>query len=50
MSDWTQEEYLSILTYIPSDDLETEYTIFDESLVPNAVDWVAAGAVNEIKD
>ena len=50
MSDWSQQEYKSILKYIPTDDFEKEYTVFDESLVPNAVDWGAAGAVNEIKD
>jgi hypothetical protein len=51
MSDWTQEEYSHLLTYIPQtpgDD--AVYATFDENAVPNAVDWVAAGAVNAIKN
>lgn len=51
MSDWTQEEYKSILTYVPHErDETTVYAEFDSNEVPNSVDWIANGAVNAIKD
>jgi len=51
MSDWTQEEYKSILTYVPHErDETTVYAEVDSNEVPNSVDWIANGAVNAIKD
>ncbi len=46
MSDWTQDEYRSILTYVPTLEGEENYSYFDENnAVANAVNWVTAGAV-----
>ena len=46
MSDWTQDEYRSILTYVPTPEGEENYSYFDENnAVANAINWVTAGAV-----
>jgi hypothetical protein len=46
MSDWTQDEYSAILTYVPTPEAEENYTFFEENnAVANAVNWVTAGAV-----
>ena len=46
MSDWTQDEYSAILTYVPAPEAEENYTFFEENnAVANAVNWVTAGAV-----
>ena len=50
MSDWTEAEYKSILTYKPMPESEKNYQYFPENAVPNSVNWVTAGAVNAIKD
>jgi C1A family cysteine protease len=51
MSDWTTAEYQRLLTYSPMPEDAKVYADFDENaVVPNAVDWVAAGAVNAVKD
>ena len=49
-SDWTQEEYESILGYRP--ELRTEERVFAEYEVSNAdsVDWRAKGAVTPVKN
>jgi len=52
MSDWSEAEYLSLLHHLPQVyQQQTDYEIFDENApVANAVDWVASGAVNPIKN
>lgn len=51
MSDWTEAEYKKILTYTPMPEADKVYETVDVNApVPNAVDWIAAGAVNGIKD
>ncbi len=50
MSDWTEEEYKNILTYKPAEEWIATDNFEPSNAVPNAVDWVAAGAVNAIKD
>jgi len=50
MSDWTDFEYKSLLTYIPDDqDEDAEYEIFEEEN-SSGIDWRSKGAVNSIKD
>jgi C1A family cysteine protease len=51
-SDWTQEEYKSMLTYEPLADSEIVYenTAIDMNAVSNSVNWVTAGAVNPVKN
>jgi C1A family cysteine protease len=51
MSDWTEAEYSRLLTYTPyTPEEDAVYASFEENAVPNAVDWVSAGAVNAVKD
>lgn len=52
MSDWTADEYSRLLTYVPMPESEKVYGDFevDENAVANSVDWVAAGAINAVKD
>jgi cathepsin L len=51
MSDWTESEYKKMLTYTPMPEADKVYETVDVNApVPNAVDWIAAGAVNGIKD
>jgi len=50
MSDWTEAEYLSLLTYKPLPDAIKNEVDFNTTTIPNSVDWIAAGAVNPIKD
>jgi C1A family cysteine protease len=51
MSDWTDAEYKRLLTYIPMAEEDKVYEVVAENaVVPNAVDWVASGAVNAVKD
>ena len=51
MSDWSDEEYRSILTYKP---MPEEDKIFDDQPedngVSNGIDWRSSGAVNKIKN
>jgi cathepsin L len=51
MSDWSDEEYRSILTYKP---MPEEDKIFDDQPedngVSNGIDWRSSGAVNSIKN
>ena len=50
-SDWTDAEYKSLLTYVPSLSLkEAEPTILDATAIPDSIDWVAKGAVNAVQD
>jgi len=51
MSDWSDWEYKAILTYTPMPESEKSYEVPSETTaVANTVDWIAAGAVNGIKD
>ena len=52
MSDWSDEEYRSILTYktIPEEDKIYDDQPQDINAVSNAVDWRSSGAVNAIKN
>jgi C1A family cysteine protease len=50
MSDWTEAEYKSLLTYIPEKEWIATDNFEATNAVPNAVNWVTAGAVNAIKD
>jgi len=52
-SDWTHEEYKSMLGSLPA--MESENLVYlsasdDFNAVANDVNWVTAGAVNRIKD
>ena len=51
-SDWTQEEYLKMLSPLPAHESDLVYynATNDSNAVANAVNWVTAGAVNPIKD
>jgi len=48
-SDWFHEEYKGMLGLIAAYDNDTP-TIFDETNIPNSVNWVDAGAVTPVKD
>jgi len=51
MSDWSDWEYKAILTYTPMPESEKNYEVPSETTaVANSVDWIAAGAVNAVKD
>lgn len=53
MSDWTEQEYLDILTYMPMDqaDFEENLTYHPETLeASKAIDWRSKGKVQGIKD
>lgn len=50
MSDWTEAEYKSMLTYKPAEEWIATDNFETYNGVPNAVDWRTAGAVNAIKD
>ena len=50
MSDWTDAEYYSILTGKAMPDADKNFASLNATSVPNSVDWIAAGAVNAIKD
>ena len=50
MSDWTEAQYQSLLTYRPLPNAYKNVVVLDATAVPNSVDWIAAGAVNPIKD
>jgi C1A family cysteine protease len=52
MSDWTEEEYKSILTYMPEEEhiANDGFDANANTAVPNAVNWVTAGAVTPIKN
>jgi KDEL-tailed cysteine endopeptidase len=51
MSDWTEEEYKSILTYQPEELIANDgFDASANTAVPNAVNWVTAGAVTAIKN
>lgn len=50
-SDYTDEEYRSMLNYQPRpEQSKAQVTYLDASNSPDSVDWVAAGAVNEVQD
>ena len=50
LSDWTDAEYYSILTGKAMPDADKNFASLNATSVPNSVDWIAAGAVNAIKD
>ncbi len=52
MSDWTEEEYKSILTYQPDEEHYPNdgFVEGQNTAVPNSVNWVTGGAVNAIKN
>jgi C1A family cysteine protease len=51
MSDWTEEEYKSILTAQPEEHVADDgFDASANTAVPNTVNWVTAGAVTAIKD
>ena len=51
MSDWSNNEYNGMLTYTPMSEQDFAFESLDDNeAVPNAVDWVSAGAVNGIKN
>jgi len=51
MSDWTHEEYKSILTYRSDPDMPKFYNLEAENeIAENSVNWVTAGAVTPVKD
>jgi len=50
MSDWSEEEYKKLLTHKTMPESDKNYVVFDTNAVANSVDWIAAGAVNGIKD
>lgn len=51
MSDWSHNEYNGMLTYTPMSEQDFAFESLDDNeAVPNAVDWVSAGAVNGIKN
>ena len=50
-SDFTEWEYRSLLNYQPkTEQRKAQVTYLDASNNPDSVDWVAAGAVNEVQD
>ena len=50
-SDWTEAEYKRLLGYKKSFEDPAETVVFDTTnAVPNAVNWVTAGAVTPVKD
>jgi hypothetical protein len=50
MSDWTTEEYRNLLTFIPMSGSEIPISENLNTAEVSPVDWVAAGAVNQVKD
>jgi cathepsin L len=49
-SDWSREEYTSILGRKSEPNMYRNVTIFDESANDMQVDWIKAGAVTAVKD
>ncbi len=50
ISDWTEAQYQSLLTYRSLPNAYKNVVVLDTTAVSNSVDWIAAGAVNLIKD
>ncbi len=50
MSDWTEAEYQRLLTYKPMPESAKVYGATHSATPNSTVDWVAAGAVNAVKD
>lgn len=50
MSDWTPTEYKRLLTFIPMPESEITAPVAFNATEVSPVDWVAAGAVNQVKD
>ena len=49
-SDWSHDEYRSLLGYKPAHNVDGEWKVYDESNNDMAVNWVEAGAVTPVKD
>ena len=50
-SDLSDEEYRSMLNYVPQSLNERAQAVYlDSSNLPESIDWVEAGAVNEVQD
>lgn len=51
-SDLSDEEYRAMLTYVPKAGLleQPTPTILDASSIPDSINWVEKGAVNEVQD
>ena len=50
ISDWTEAQNQSLLTYRPLPNAYKIVVVLDTIAVPNYIYWIAAGAVNPIKD
>ncbi len=50
MSDWTEAQHQSLLTNRPLTNAYKNVVVLDTIAVPNYIYWIAAGAVNPIKD
>jgi len=51
LSDWSDAEYSAFLSYRLKDvDKTREPTLLEASDIPNSINWVEKGAVNEVQD
>jgi len=50
MSDWTNDEYKSILTHTDMPEEEKNYEVLSETGASSSIDWRSKGKVNAIKD
>ena len=50
MSDWTQDEYSAILTYVPATEAEENYTFFEENKSTDAPVIKPESALGLIKE
>ena len=50
-SDWSDAEYTNFLSYRPKNTYRTqEPTILDTSDLPDSINWIEKGAVNDVQD
>lgn len=50
-SDWSDSEYSTFLNYTPKDTYRTQQpTLLETNDLPDSINWVEKGAVNEVQD